>query len=337
MPATIREVAIAAGVSQTAVSLAFRQDSRISDATRSKVLAAARRLNYVPNLAARRLRQGRSHTIGLVVADITNPFYALITGQAQALAHAHGYQILVVDTAWDGARELAAVEHLVQARVQGALVCFSERAPESVRLLQRYSLPVVALDTRPPGYGGAYVANDLRCAGRLAARHLLSVGCRRPVLALPGGQDGRFSAFRDIRAGFGRALARSGVEFAERHVVPAEMSVTGGMAAFDLLRRTVPDADGLLCANDLCALGVMEAADAAGVRVGPDLALMGIDDLEVGRLGRISLTSISQPYRRLAETAARALLDAVEHGRPPDIRLKLKPHLTPRASTRRSP
>ncbi len=337
MSATIRDVARAAGVSQTAVSLAFRQGSRISDGTRDRVLDAARRLNYVPNLAARRLRQGRSRTVGLVVTDITNPFYALITGQAQALAHARGYQVLVVDTAWDGAREVAAVEHLIEARVQGALLCFSERTPESVRLLERHGLPVVALDTRPAGYRGAYVANDLRCAGRLAAEHLLSVGCVRPVLMLPGGADGRFSAFRDIRAGFCRALARRGVDFAEEHVIPAELSLAGGMAAFDLLRRAVPAADGLLCANDLCALGVMEAADAAGVRIGPELALMGIDDLEVGRLGRISLTSVSQPHHRLAETAARALLDAVEQGEAPGIRTKLKPRLVPRASTRRAP
>ena len=336
MATTIRDVAQHARVSQTTVSLAFRQGSRISQATRRRVLAAVEALNYAPNLAARHLRQGRPRMLGLLINDIRNPFYALMARMVELTALDAGYHVIVAESQWDPEREKANLRRMIQARVRGALVCLCERTDESLDMLDRFDVPYVLLDTYPPGFRGAYVANDLACGGRVAAEHLAAAGCRCPALLIPKRDRRGFSAFVRLRRGFARTLRRLGVPFGRSHVAHARLSIGEGIRGFGCLRESLPDLDGVLCANDLCALGVMEAADRAGIRVGADLAVMGIDDLDVSRLSRISLTTIREPNATVAEEATRALVHCIERNAAPTIRKTLKPELIVRDSSRLS-
>ena len=336
MIATIHDVADGAGVSTTTVSLAFRKGSRISSKTRRVVLRVAQRLRYVPNRSAKALRDGQTRTIAFLVADITNPFYTLMISRAETAAQQRGYQILVVDSKGDAGKELAGVRSMVQSRVQGALLCLCEKTPASAQLLASSQTPTMALDTFPRGYRGAYVGNDIPAAGRLAAGHLLDVGCRRPVFFTAARDMARFSGFVKLQEGFAAALRERGVEFvAARHVIHAGTVISAGAEAFDAMRRAVPEADGVFCANDLCALGVLEAADRAGVRVPDDLAVMGIDDTPIASMSRLSLTSIRQPHERIAELATESLIDAIEAGAAPRIHATLSPELIVRGSSKR--
>lgn len=337
MGATIRDVAGSAGVSETAVSLAFRPGSRISEPTRRRILISARRLKYVPNQAARNLRHGNSRMLGVLVTDITNPFWARMAREVEITAETLGYTVIIAESQWDAEREVAHIDRMIQDRVRGVVVCFCEKSDEAALLLRKHGMPHVALDTVPSSYRGAYVCNDLASAGRLAAEHFVETGRRRPVLFLPRRTaEHRFSSLIRLKAGFGRALRAAGIPFGEKQVFDSGWTIPDGLATFSEVRLKVPDVDGVLCSNDLCALGVIEAADRAGLRVGQDLGVIGIDNLPVSDVSRVSLTSIRQPDAALAELATRELIAAIEEDRAVTIRKKLKPELIVRNSTRKT-
>lgn len=334
MNATIRNLAKAAGVSHTTVSLAFKGDSRISDETRRKVMQAARRLKYVPNLAARNLRNGNPRVLGILVLDITNPFWARMAREVENTARQHNYHVIVAESQWANDLEVFHLERMTQERVRGVLVCFTEKTSDGQMLLDRLAIPHVALDTFPAGYKGSYAANNLLRAGELAARHLLAVGCRQPVLFLPNHGRHVFSSLEHLRQGFCAALRAVDKRSAPVKVYDAGWTIEDGMQAYARLRADGYPAGGILCANDLCALGVFEAASRAGIRVGRDLALIGIDDLPVSQLSAISLTSIRQPDAKLAQIATQALIASIESGEPIKLQCRLDPELIVRDSTR---
>jgi LacI family transcriptional regulator len=331
MSVTIREVAKLSRVSETTVSLAFQKDSRITDKTRDRVFAAAKRLNYVPNSAARDLRHGATRTVGFLVNDIGNPFYASMVQVAERTARALGFQLLTVDSGWLAERETAVVEQLLQNRVRGVLLASNEKSDRGLELLRAAHTPLIAVDTCPQGFAGARVVNDLERAGELAAEHLAEMGCRRLAFLTAAESDASFSAFVALRRGFEQTAVRL---TAKAQVVHAGLTVAAGQTAARTLLTQTTLPDGIFCANDLCAYGVIEAADAHGVRVGRDIAVMGIDDLETSALSRLSLTSIRQPVNALVQTAVTALIDAIEHDKQPIIKKTLQPELIARASTR---
>jgi LacI family transcriptional regulator len=335
--ATIRDLAGAAGVSETTVSLAFQPNSRISRETRERILAVGDKLHYIPNLNARTLRMGKSHAIGFLVNDITNPFYAQMVRTAELMTQNRGYQVIFADGHWDPAREVQAVESMIRSRVQGVLLCLCEKTHRTIELLMRYSIPSVVIDTAPEGYTGALVGNDLVAAGELAARHLMDVGCRRVALLMADRHMVSFSAFQHIKEGFLGGLAKRKMNLDNVLAINAGLTIDQGRYGLELLLKRAKNIDGIFCMNDLSAIGVIEAADARKIRVGRELAVIGIDDLEISGPSRISLTTIRQPYKRIVECAVNALIDSIESDDLPGTRLLLEPELIVRNSTRRGP
>lgn len=331
--ATIRDIARRAGVSETTVSLSFRSDSRISPKTRQKVFGVAKELRYIPNVLAQSLRSGKTSTIGFVVLDITNPFYARMVKRATDVAHQRGFELVSADSSYAAEKEVAIVQSMIKNRVQGILICPCEKTTEGLKLLASYSLPCIAIDSYPPSYKGPYVINDLARAGFVAGRHLMDIGCRHPAYLDASEEIRGMSSFRAIARGFLTSVVQAGLARSEVPMIPAGMTIEAGTAGFLHLREHFPETDGILCVNDLCAFGVMQAADAAGVRIGEHVALVGIDDLNVSSLSRVSLTSINQPYAELIETATTALIDSVVDGVLPTIRREIPPVLVARDST----
>jgi LacI family transcriptional regulator len=321
-------------VSDTAVSLAFQSSSRLSKKTREKILAMAKKLNYVPNRLARTLRYGATRTIGFVVNDITDPFYSRMIRSAEEIALALGYSVLFAESNWDPDKEVRIVSNMIESRIQGIIMCFCEKTQESLCLIRQSSLPVVAVDTFPSFYKGPFVCNDMIQAGRIAAQHLVDVGCRKPVFFNAAASMAKFSSLAALLRGFRKTLRAQGVEFDDTSVVSADLTVEGGIQGFSSLTAGGKAFDGVFCVNDLCAFGVVEAAEKQGYTVGGDLAVMGIDNLELSKIGRISLTSIDQPYDRIIELATQALIQCMERREPCTIRRKLKPTLVVRESTR---
>jgi LacI family transcriptional regulator len=333
--ATIKDVAKAAGVSFTTVSLAFQEDSRISAKRRRQILAIARELGYSPNQQARALRSGRTRTIGVLVNDIVNPFYALVTRAAQNAANRRGYEVVITDTQFVRERETQEIRNMIHARVEGVLACFGESVEESSKLLEHGRVPYLALDTVPQTYRGPYVANDVPAAARIAVEHLIRIGCRHPVF-LSGDEGSRsFSAFVALEKAFLETLRVHGVDANQRHLFSAGLTIDAGRNAMRRVHAEFPEVDALLSANSLCAMGAMEVASQLGLCIGSDLAVIGIDDLDICSLERISLTTIRQPFEQLAEVATNILLDCLERKTDPDVRLVLQPELIVRSSTTR--
>ena len=330
---TIKDVARMAEVSDSTVSMAFRPGSRISPQTREKVLAVARKLHYVPNLNARALRMGALNAIGFLVNDITNPFHAMMVNIAEPIAIERGFQLVVADSHWNPDREVRAIENMIRSRVRGMLICPCEKTRQGLDLLSLYSMPCIAVDTISESYRGAFIGNDLVAAGKMAAEHLLDIGCRRVAFLTAEQQMSLYSACYDVQKGFLATLSKHGVDPDEVPVINAGLKISAGKYGFERLLKRSPEIDGVLCINDLCAMGVIEAADAKGIKVGRDLAVMGIDDLDMSAMARVSLTSIRQPYDRIIELAVNALIDGIEADDAPDVNMTFQPDLVVRSST----
>ncbi len=333
---TIKELAHRAGVSGTTVSLVFQGSSRISEKTRRKVLRVAREVNYVPNLAARQLRGGKTRvkTIGLLVNDLRNPFYSLMVHSAEEAADQHGYETLIADGQWQASKEQAELRNMIEFRVDGVAACLSETSEEVFDLVRRFPVPLIVLDTAPSTYDGAYVVNDVAAAARMATEHLIETGSRRIVFFSGEASHSSFSSFQSQAAEFERTLRSRGLRFDEHSIYHAGLTIDAGRNAMAEIHRRVPDIDGLLCANALCAVGAMETAARLGIPIGTGLGVVGIDDLDICNLDCISLTAIRQPCEQLTQIAINMLVQGIESGRAPDARVSLRPELIVRNSTR---
>lgn len=332
MKVTIKDVARLAGLSDTAVSLAFKEKSRLSDKTREIVLRVARELNYTPNLAAQNLRSGKSNTIGFIVNDITNPFYASMLKDAENSLEKSGYEMFAASSGWDAEKELKLIEKMLQMRVEGIIICFCEKGKQSYTMLNTYNLPHIAVDSYPDYYKGSYIANDFESCGRIMAEHFIEIGSKRPGILNADASMENFSAFRKIFDSFKDTLVKGGLKVLKKNIISAGLNVEAGRKAFELSTKNDFNADALFCANDLCALGFMEAAENAGIIIGKDIAVAGIDDIDISSFSKISLTSIRQPHSLIVKEAVSNLLNNLS---PSEKRVKkeLKPELIVRNST----
>ncbi len=325
---TINDVAKAAGVSGMSVSLAFRGSPRVSEATREKIFAAAEKLHYVPNQAARQLRSGQTDMVGFLVQDFSNPFHSLMMKHAESAFNEVGMSLIFGGSSWNPDQELRFVEKLVRMRVRGVLLCPTEKESGVFSLLDGAGIPYVALDSVPHDYKGFCVVNDLEMCGRLVGTHFREIGARKAVCIDASPDRLYFSAFTEVRKSFEKALPGADC----RHV-PAGMTMEAGAEAFRSLNRTKFDRDAVFCVNDLCALGFMNEAEKHGFRAGKDFALAGVDDMAFSSMNRISLTTVRQPYDRIAEKAFGMLCSLMNGETPAKKKIVLPQSLKVRNTT----
>lgn len=331
---TIKDVAREAGVSHATVSMVFTGEPRISESTREKVLAIARKMQYVPNLGASNLRSGKTKLVGLIVNDLANPVYGKIAQTAEKMAIEQGFQLIITDHQWNPTAEAAAIRKMISFQVRGIILCSTERSKTALDLLNQTGSPaVVAIDSWPADYTGAYVGYDVESSGRIAAEHLLKAGCRNPVLFTGERQLRSLSSFVALQKGFTEHLKASGVPIGKNRVIYSGLTVEEGHKAFHRMRSVDPTVDGIFCINDLCAYGVMGGADEVGLKVGENLAVMGIGDHFLCRMPRISLTSIRHSPEEAAQMAMEDLFESFEQDRAPSIRCTLPPELIIRTSS----
>ena len=316
-----------------AVSLAFRDSRKISDKTRQKILSIAKELNYVPNQIARGLRTGKLNFVGFIVHDITNPFHAMILQEIEQSFSRSGMEVLMGCSQWDSVHERRLVEKMIRMRVQGVVLCLCEGGEESLNLLRNANIPFLLIDSIPESYHGAAVVNDLHECGRLMAQHFMEIGVRRPgfVNADPHRAHAHFSL--RIFESFREELAKHGMTLEPQNYVEGGLTLLAGSNAYHQLVAQEFDADGLFCINDLSAIGLMDAAEKDGWVVGRDLAVAGVDDLDISGIRRVGLTSVHQPYEQIASSAVE-FLTAMIRGSGRDCRRLILPQkLVVREST----
>lgn len=325
---TIADVAREAGVSRQTVSRALNNKGEISGETLRRVREVIERLDYRPSSIARGLATRRTLTIGLVVPDIANPFFADISRGADDAAHAAGYSLLLCNTVEDPRREAAILRLLEQRGVDGVVLC-SSRLPEDelVDLVDHHAAAVL-VNRKLPGYSSVCV-DDAWGAG-VMVRHLLGGG-RRTIGCLAGPSIS-YSG-RERARGFAEAMVAAG-----RESVPAltvrctSLDPEGGRRAAVELLSARPDVDAIVCHNDLVALGALHACAEQGRRVPHDVAVVGADDIMLAALVTPSLTTMHIDRTAIGAIALQMLLDQVNQAAEACTTQVLRPELVVRES-----
>ncbi|WP_167758850.1 LacI family DNA-binding transcriptional regulator [Thermaerobacter sp. FW80] len=306
--ATIRDVAQRAGVSQSTVSRVINERGYVSDQTRRRVLEAARALNFRPNFLARSLVQKSTRTLGLVIPDITNPFFpAIVRGVEDAAARA-GYTVLLTHTDDDPHREAEAVVQLRERWVDGMIIAPQAYQTSHLHDLVHSGVPTVFIDRVPPRLNVDAVSSDNEHGAWLAVRHLVELGHR--CIAHVAGPKTSPTAQARLR-GYQRALAEAGISFKRDLVFEGGFRFEGGVYAAKQLLNRRPRPTAVFAANDLMALGVLHATTEAGVEVPHELAVVGFDDILPAVLVSPPLTTVAQNSYDLGARAVELLLDRI--------------------------
>ncbi|MGW3996826.1 LacI family DNA-binding transcriptional regulator [Amycolatopsis sp. NPDC004772] len=325
----IKDVAKRAGVSIGTVSNVVNRPHVVAAATRSRVLSVIEELGYVRDESARQLRAGRSRVMGLLVLDLGNPFFVDVARGAEQAAHAEGLNIITCNSGQRSELEASYLAMFAEQRVRGVLLSPVATSGEALRTFRRTGTPYVFVDRKAPASEASSVSVDDVAGGALGGRHLLETGHRR--IAFVNG-PGILTQCRDREQGLRTVLAGSGAELTVLEAIG--LDVPSGRDAGARLLGTSPRPTAVFCANDLLALGVLQAMVGAGVRVPDEMAIIGYDDIEFAGAAAVPLTSVRQPARRLGRTAAELLLAETSDTKPERQAVVFTPELVVRESTR---
>ncbi len=326
--ATIKDVAREAGVSISTVSHALSGKRPISEPTRRRVLEAVELLGYRPSWTARSLASGRTGVIGLIVADISNPFYPTVARGVEDVANAHDYSLVICSTDGDERRERGYIDVLEARQVDGIVYMAGLAANRRLgELIARGSIPVVAADEQLAELDlpGVYLMNER--AGRMVADHLASLGHAR--LGFVGGPR-HLPTVAERLEGYVGGAATHGITIPDELIAFAYNRAEGGQVAAAILMALDDPPTAVFVANDMMALGVLEHCRSAGLAVPGDLSVVGVDDLSVARL--VGLTTIRQPMYEIGATAASLLFEILDSGANPAT-VRMQPELVVRSTT----
>ncbi|WP_029088741.1 LacI family DNA-binding transcriptional regulator [Brevibacterium album] len=301
---TSRDVADAAGVSQATVSRVLNDPATVSEPTRARVLRAVEALGYHRNRAAATMKTSRAHSVGVIVAELANPFYVEVLESLSAAFSARGQRV----TIWDSSHQAeAAVQAIREGTVDGVVMAAWREDSAAMRAALDSQRPVVMLNRLPAGEGFDSVTSENRAGGALVAGHFARHGLRRTVLV--AGPEG-VSTADERREGFLSGLRDRGL--------PAPVVLEGGFSyerADVQMRRHIErhgPPEGVFCANDLMAVAVLGALRGAGAAVPADTWVVGFDDVSCAAWPVVDLTTVSQRGREMARAGAEMLMDRIE-------------------------
>jgi DNA-binding LacI/PurR family transcriptional regulator len=327
---TIYDVARLAGVSTATVSRALNGTGQVAEAKRAAIDAAVEQLGYRPNTIARSLVTRSTQTIALLLPEITNPFYADLVAGIQQLTLERDYTMLLCTTDFDAEQEERYLRLLRAKHVDGALVDGLVLPPERIARFVEDGFPIVCLDRDVNSREVPLVQVDNRMGARLATEHLLALGHAR--IAHIMGAPLRISEERLL--GYQGALETAGIAPDSSLVALGNFTETGGHDAMEeLLAGAGGGLTAVFAANDLSAIGAINAIVASGRSVPGDISVVGFDDLRLARYTSPPLTTIRQPAGEIARHATELLLGMIAGRRPGRLRHLFPPELVVRDST----
>lgn len=332
--ATIKEVAKRAGVSVGTVSNIISQTVPVSPKLRERVLGVILELDYHPNHFARSLKTKQTKMLGMIIPDITNPFFPQLVRGAEDAALQHGYMLVTFNTDDRMEREEEVLAVLRSRRVDGILLIIAHTVGRSLHIERTLAagVPIVCLDRIPPGLPVDSIATDNRKGAEVCIRHLLSMGHRK-IAIITGPMDLRTA--QDRFEGYQSALRQAKLKPDPGLIVQGDFHLESGyrLAKDLLLRHTRPTA--LFVSNGMMALGVVKALEETHFRCPHDIAVATFDDLPIADVFRPRLTAVAQPVYEIGRRGVELLIQRIE-GRLPNkkpVRILLDPELKIREST----
>ena len=309
--ATVHDVADAAGVSVATVSRSFALPEKVEEATRARVLAAARRLGFTPNPAARALRRQRTHLVGAVVPTLDHAIFARLINAFQARLAASGHVVVVLTAGFDAAEAAARLRLLVDRGAEALLTVGDVPDARLLRLLRDRRIPLVSTYSSLPGRPIPCIGFDNSAAVAKALEHAIALGHRRIAflagpLAGNDRQQARLAAFR-------AAMSAPGLAGPDR-VVECRYGIEDGARGLGEVLDRFPDTTCILCSSDVLAFGVISACRALRIAVPERLSVIGFDDLDFAAHLDPPLTTLATPSERMGQMAAEAILRALADG-----------------------
>lgn len=326
---TIIDVARVAGVSAQTVSRVINNRPGMNEATRLRVQAVIDKLGYEPNVVARGLVTNRTMTLGLIVPDVANAFFAEIVQGAEEVAWNQGYSILLCDTKEDLDREAAALRSLRERRVDGVIICSARLPDERLWPMLEQHRAAVVINRRAPEGVASSVRIDYATGTQRAVEHLLRSGRRK--LAFLTGVTHAYGGQERLK-GLEAALREAAIVFPADQYVACQPTIEGGYDAAQTVLRQHLDVDGLVCYNDLVAVGALQACAERGLSVPDDVAVVGCDDIPLAALVTPSLTTFGLSKHALGERSAEFLLARIKGDGAEHEDLVLEPTLVVRSS-----
>jgi LacI family transcriptional regulator len=306
---SIREVAKRAGVSTATVSRTINRVASVDPHLAKRVWKVVDELSFYPNTQARALVSGRSRILGLIVSEITNPFFPEIVHGFEEAAVQNNYELLLTSTVYDSKRMEIAVRRMIERRVEGVAILTFGMEEELIEHMRFHKIPLVFVDVGPRAPAVSNIRIDYEEGIRQAVQHLAAL--RHTRIAFVSGSLQLKSAVARKLA-FERAMQEIGLEVLPQMQQVGDHSMQGGIRAFSELAQLQSPPTAVLCSNDMTAIGVMREAYDRGLIVPRDLSVIGFDDIRLAQFITPPLTTVRMSQTKLARLAFNALLKALE-------------------------
>ncbi len=329
--ANMKDIAKIAGVSLGTVSHVLNNSAGVREPLRQRVLAAVQAASYQPSQLARGLRRVKTNMIGMIIPDITNPFFPAVVRGAEDVAFSNGYRLILCNTDNDHSKELVHLNELRTYLPAGLIVIPSNFSDLSVQAesYRRVGTGVVCIDRLPKNWTGDSVTADNEGGAYNATRCLLQMGHTK-LAAITGPMH--LTNANERLSGFKRAMRKAKLHLAPEYMQETTFDKQGGHSKTVILLRLIPRPTAIFAGNDMIALGALMAIREAGLRCPEDISLIGFDDLDLAETTNPALSSVSQSGYQLGSTAARILLDRLEGDKGPAKHLVLETYLKLRHS-----
>ena len=326
----IRTVARMANVSIATVSRTINGVATVNPSMAKQVWEAIEKLDYFPNTQARALVSGRSRLLGLIVSEITNPFFPELIQGFEDIAVEHGYEILISSTNYDPRRMSLCIRRMLERRAEGvAVMTFGVEKPLLEQLAER-KVPLVFVDVGPDRPGISLLRVDYRHGMQQGVQHLHQLGHRN--IAFISGPKHLHSAQSRLQA-FTRAVEDAGLTADPAWIEEGDHTMEGGIAAMERLLKAKQLPTAVMCSNDMTAIGVLHKLYRAGLKVPEDLSVIGFDDIHIAQVTIPPLTTIQMSCFELARAAVTALRAHIEEDGEARRNYKIPTSLMVREST----
>jgi len=330
--ATMKQVAEKAGVSTTTVSHVINNTRVVSEDARERVLSVIQELRYIPSAVARSLKNDRTHTIGMMIPNNSNPYFAELIQGIEDASFELGYNIILCNSYDDPKKQAAYIRVLMEKRIDGLILVSSGSDEDLSMLLANEVIPKVLVDREVTGVAADLIEADHVQGAYEATRYLISLGHKR--IACVAGPDTLLPSGGRV-AGYQRALKEAGITVCDDFIVHSDFTSEGGFNAFQKLLTLDSKPTAIFASNDLMAIGGICAANQAGVKIPQDLSVIGYDDIALASFSTPPLTTIAQPKYQIGQLTAKTLVERISNPDSQVRRTMLTPELVIRQSTSR--